>query len=79
MFDTVGGREGGCSRGACGDVGAVVVAGSLSQAGEGGATDAKVVNHVVEVGSVHAIVGFIQVQGKDIEWEVLGGGRVGAW
>ena len=67
MFDTTVGREGGCGEGAGGDVCAAVVADASGQAVEGGARDAKVVHHAVEAGSVHAVVGFIQVQGEDIK------------
>ena len=79
MFDTAGGCKGGCGRGACSDVGGTVVTDALSQVVEQGMHNAKVVHHAVEVGSVHAIVAFVQVQGKDIEWEVLGSGGVGTW
>ena len=79
MFDTAGGCEGGCGRGACSDVGATVVTDALSQVVEQGMRDAKVVHHVVEVGSVHALIGFVQVQGEDIKGEVMGGCIVGTW
>ena len=56
-----------------------MVADVLGQVVKGSVCNAKVVHHAVKAGSVHAVIGFAQVQGKDVEWEILGDRVVGAW
>ena len=56
-----------------------MVADALGQVVRGSERDAKVVHHAVKAGFVHTVIGFVQVQGKDVEWEVLGDCMVGTW